>query len=164
MATIYNTALFQELKDGAKLQQLTDVVPSQLADKVVPVMEVNPKLVRVCDVIKRATTTTTGATTVYTIPAGIDFYLNSIILSNSTNVVNDGVAATARGTIEGVVVNLAEIGYQTLTARSDTITLSFPRPVKIDSGTTIQVTHTFTAGASVTSCLITGWQVENARA
>jgi hypothetical protein len=50
MAQIFNSELKKQLIDGAKLQTSKDVIPSQLADKVVPVMEVNPKLLKYCGI------------------------------------------------------------------------------------------------------------------
>ncbi len=41
-AIIYNSDVTKELRDGGKIS-LRDAIPNQLAEKVVPVMEVNPK-------------------------------------------------------------------------------------------------------------------------
>jgi hypothetical protein len=166
MAQIHNTDLTRELKEGGKLQQLRDVIPSQLADKVVPVMEVNPKLLRRTNIVKSiSSTASAGTTTIYSIPQGQTFYMTSAHISFTKDVVCD----VARGryaitcTIDGVSLSIPlEVSINTLTAESQSMALDFSHPIKVDAGTNIQVnSFTYAAGTSARCAGITGYLTSN---
>lgn len=150
MATIHNTDLTKELKDGGRLQQLKDVIPSQLADKVVPVMEVNPKLLRNLE-IRDATATNATSATILTTPAtGQDVYLIGASLSmikdaTATSTASRVVLATDAGSYS--ILNIAGL---TLTAQSETMTIALPRPIKLARNTTVTVRNSTNVG-NVTS-------------
>ena len=166
MATIYNSDLTKELILGGRLQVSRDIIPSQLAEKVVPVMEVNPKLLRVCYVVGGRNDSTTGLKTVYTTPSDRDFYLTSIHLSLIANAACDiatgGVNVTA--TVGGASKMIIGIPIITLTAQSGNQAITFDTPIKIDRNVAITVSGTFTAGVLVRTCTITGYFVDNSNA
>ena len=154
MATIYNSQLTKELTQGAKIQVSRDSIPTQLADKVVPVMEVNPKLLRRSNIVKTGTANNATTTTVYTIPTTQDFYLTSATLSMIKDVTATSVESTLTATVEGVDTKLMSIVGITLTVQDDQMTLSFPIPIKIDRGTNIRVTNsTNVANCKAIACI-----------
>lgn len=166
MAEIHNTDLLKELKDGAKLQQLKDIIPSQLAEKVVPVMEVNPKLFRNIDIVRQVPGTTTGSIIAYTTLTDRDFYLNFIVASYIKDVVCD--AATGRIIVEATIGGASReiIGFPiiNLTAQTAIIGISFPIPIKIDRGTSISMSGTYTAGVMSRTLSVGGFEVLNPKA
>lgn len=165
MATINNSSLSKELIDGAKIQISYDKVPNQLADKVVPVMEVNPKMLRRLNVLVSGNRSAASALTIYTTPAISDFYLTSITASFIKDVLNDhstGGASLVNATINGVVTGILQAPVITLTAQSGVLTLNLPYPIKIDNGTNIQIAGvTVGAGTFVRTATIAGYIVDN---
>lgn len=162
MAQIHNTELFKEIRDGIKLQQLSDVVPSQLADKVVPVMEVNPKLLRVMNIFREASKATTGvASNVYTTPAIAEFYLCGVTLAHQSDVVADNTDIRVTANIDGVSRVLIKIPKINITAKSDFVTVIFPMPIKIDKAASINYGSTFSVGVCTMTVSIFGYTVDN---
>lgn len=159
MAQIHNTDLFKELKDASKLQQLRDKIPNELAEKVIPVIEVNPKLLRRCNIVRSGSTSTTSVT-IYTTPSDRDFILSacSILMIKdaacdmATGVVNFNVV------IDGATQQITRIPTITLTAQTTELSLPLPIPVKLDRNSTITITRgATTAGNILLAGSITGY-------
>jgi hypothetical protein len=164
MAQIYNTDLSKELIKGASIQVNRDLVPSQLAEKVVPVMEVNPNLLRKANIYVGTGSAASGTSTVYTTPTNKDFYLIGISMA----LIKDATCDTATGkvTINGTPDGLAQleligIPIITLTAQSASISRDFIMPILLKRNTTINSTQTYTAGLSSRTFSIIGYVVEN---
>lgn len=164
MSNINNTELLIGMRDNAKVQN-TENIPSQLADKVVPVMEVNPMLLRRCNIVKGNVRTSTGVVTIYTTPTNKDFYLTSVCFGVS----KDAVCNVATGllnisiSVEGTTAytHLCNTPVITLTASSSIVSQSFPVPIKLDRNTTVSMASTFGAGVLVLAGNIAGYTVEN---
>lgn len=161
MAQIHNTDLFKELKDGGKIQQLHDVIPNQLAEKVVPVMEVNPKFFRRVNVV----ISSLSAGTIYTTPTDKDFYLTFAHMSAQT--VTAG-AATCTLAITPFEINAATIILNInlqptalIDTCHDVTTASFTPPILLKRGTVI--TSAATAGVNK-RFVIAGYTVDNINA
>ena len=161
MVQIHNTTLFKELREGTKVQQLRDTIPSQLAEKVVPVMEVNPKLLRRCNIVKRNTNLDSLNATVYTTPAAQDFYLVGATLSLIKDAGSASTATTLTVVIDGVTVAIFYIPSITLTAQQDSMTISLPIPLKLDRGSIINIANTSGAAIIRAGASIIGYTVEN---
>lgn len=150
MANINNSQLSKELIDGAKIQTSFDKIPTQLADKVVPVMEVNPKLLRCCNFIKEASCINATTTTIYTTPTNKDFFLTALHLSVIKDVTSTSTRSYVNAYVNGVVNSLITIAGITLTVQDQNCSISFPIPIKIDRGTAIALNNS-SATANVTS-------------
>jgi hypothetical protein len=163
MAQIYNTDLSKELIQGASIQVNRDLVPNQLAEKVVPVMEVNPKLLRTINVIKTGVSQVTGSVTIYTTPTNQDFFLTNI----DYNIIKDAVCDQATGTLSitgyvgGILIYLIRIPIITLTAQDKSIQIEFKNPIKLDRGTTLIMGATYTAGVMNRVANIFGYVTDN---
>lgn len=96
MAKIHSSDLNQEIRDGAKIQAL-EKAPSELAEKVVPVLETNPKLLKEIHICKSAFVGNTLSTTIYTTPSNKDFFLVGfdIALSQDATSINSAARLTA---------------------------------------------------------------------
>lgn len=142
MAIIYNSDLSKEVIAGAKIQTSRDVIPNQIADKVVPVMEVNPKLLRRINTFGAGTASNATSATVYTTPTDRDFFLTAAVFSMIKDATSTSTLSNLITTIDGASVNLIRIPGFTLTAQSGSISISFPQPIKIDRGVTIRLNNT----------------------
>lgn len=166
MAMIYNSDLSKELIEGAKIQTGKDNVPNQLAEKVVPVMEVNPKLLRRVNFLDvNSSGTSAAAVTVKAADANNEIFITHLIY----HVIKDAACDAATGdfvtacTINGAALNLTRIQNITLTAQDELISMCFVTPIKIDKNTTIRFTMpTFAAGVCRISLSVGGYKVYNA--
>lgn len=158
MPTIYNSDLSKELQIGASLQ-VSEGIPNQLAEKVVPVMEVNPKLTKTLDIVKYTNTSGTSNATIYTVPDQ-EFYLKGAQLSIIKNATSD-VATGSYGllaTINGVSTPILSLALLTLTAQEQSICISFINPIKVDKNTSILLASAAsTAGTMVRTGIIYGY-------
>jgi len=165
MPTIYNSDLSKELQQGASLQ-VSGGIPNQLAEKVVPVMEVNPKLLRRINIVKQISKTASGSSTIYTTPTDKDFYLCTALLSCSSDAANDGTNFYLQCIPDeiGQTTNLIHITKITLSAINQSLVEYFFNPIKIKRNSVIAISHTFTAGVANFSGSITGYTVDNPNA
>lgn len=149
MATIYNSDLTKELIEGAKIQIMRESVPNQIAEKVVPVMEVNPKLLRRTNVIINNNNSSTGSATIKVLPTGMNFYITAIslqVIKDAANDVADG-QVTITAPIDGLSSTLINLPVLTLTAQNIGAIISFTYPIRLDAGGTISlVSNAFAAG------------------
>lgn len=162
MAQIYNSDLTKELLDGAKIQINRENIPNQLAEKVVPVMEVNPKAFRKINIIK----TITGAGTVYTTPTDQDFFLCACDITCSNNVASKASSATLTITPKGdAAVVACAVQYHTtaiLDTNNQQIFNNFNNtPILLERGSAITFASTENA---VRRATIFGYLVYNTNA
>lgn len=136
MAQIYNSDLTKELVKGASIQQSKDQVPNQLAEKVVPVMEVNPRLLRSVNVIRHVAV----AGTMYTTPTDRDFYLTYANVSTSIASANNfygTITITPKGGAAVIVLSAVGCATALVTGASSTATANFDTPILLERGSTI---------------------------
>jgi len=154
---IYNSDLTKELREGAKIQSSADATPSKLGDTVVPVMETNPKLLRPCNNFASGSrTTTANGVTFYTVPAGKKLQINTVYISNMSDVTADNTSIFISVVDGSITSTILEIKKLSTTAFNFSTGLSFPKPLEFSSGTLVKITNIFTVGASTTAYSITG--------
>lgn len=162
MAKIYNTDLFKELKDGIKLQQVRDAIPTQLAEKIVPVMEVNPKLLRRINQVHHLSSTSSGSGAIFTTPKDRDFYFVGCSISVSSSATANSTSSSISLTPEfQQQTTIFIVNKQTLTAGSTVSNLFLPFPLKLSRNTSIQVSKSFTVGTESNSFTVYGYTVDN---
>lgn len=170
-AKIYNSNLTKELIDGARLQVSQGNIPGELAEKVVPTMETNPRLLKYTSFGITNAPSASSASTLAIVPAsanaGKDFYITSLSLSITKTATCD-VAQSVKGisaTISGQVVSLLSVAMETLTASSQQASIAYSVPVKIDRGTAINSqVFSFTAGTALRSWTVCGYYEDNVTA
>lgn len=166
MATNYNSELSKEFTEGGKIQISRDRIPTEFAEKVVPVMEVNPKFFRRINILSTSNKPTTGANTAYTTPTDRDFFLTNVQFS----LIKDSTCDQATGTVtltstqDGVSKTIVAIPVITLTAQSESIQVNFPYPIKLDRGVIVTTTATYTVGVMVRQTNLQGYTVDNINA
>jgi len=149
-----NTQVLEELRNAAKIQPGSrETFPSNLSGSIVPTIELNPKIVANADV-RRGIATDTTSTTILTTQTGVDTYITSVALS----VLKDAGATSTRSEVlatnsEGKSIQLLTIAGAAATAQSETISITFPHPIKLARGTTVTVANS--AGATYVSAAAT---------
>lgn len=162
MTTIYNSDLTKEIIQGAKIQTSLDTVPNKLASSVVPVMEVNPKLLREINLNKYGTASNSTSAILYTTPTDKDFYITSAQIS----LIKDATSTSTETYISCEMENgslgiLIDISTFTLTAQTAQNSISFPFPIKIKRGTNITINNTTNVANIRSSATITGYLIDN---
>jgi hypothetical protein len=163
-AKIYNSELTKEIVIGARLQSGTGGIPSELADKVIPTMEVNPRLLEICNIIKRGQAINALSATAYTTPTDKDFYLVGATISVIKDVTATSLYARLNVTVDGTIVSLMEIPGFTVTVQNQSLSISFAYPIKIDRNTTISAVNSTNVANVCTSVNIIGYVVDNINA
>lgn len=163
MATIYNSELSKEIIQGAKIELSRDNIPSQIAEKVVPVMEVNPKMLRRVNVMFDSNRTTSGTATFATLSSDKDFFLTGF----SVCIAKDAVCDTATGTagltiplVDGNNKYITSFSIITLTAQQFSESVEVKTPIPCKRGGTITMAGTFGAGVYIRSATIRGYYTE----
>lgn len=158
-AKIYNSNLTKEIIDGAKLQVQDGNIPSEIGNTVLPTMEVNPNLLRICNVVKMNSLNNALTETIYTTPSDKDFYICSASLTMNKDVTATTTNVNLTCTINGQSATLLRIATLATTADTNSISINPRFPIKIDRNTTISLTSATNvanvrAGASVIGFLI----------
>lgn len=163
-AKINNSDLTKALIDGARLHPARDRIPDEIADKVVPVIDVLPEHNRICNSVSSVSTVASGNVTVFTTPADKDFFLVAATLSGAKDATADdgtGNSFSLSSTINAVSRVLLEINGIALTALTGNQTISYSRPIKLDRNVTVLLGGAaFTVGAKTRFASIQGYTVE----
>jgi hypothetical protein len=158
MAYIYNSELTKNIIDGAKIAISREQIPNQLAEKVVPVMEVNPRLIRTADVCKSATLNNATTATILTTPTDMDFYLCSASISFIKDVTSTATTLNITFTDQyGVSQTALRAVCFTLTVQNGQNSISFPFPIKCARNTIIAITSDTNVANIRASASISGY-------
>jgi hypothetical protein len=140
MAEITNTTLLQDLQSIAKLRA-GDIGKFKLSKTIVPVLETNSILSKPCNIVRHASQDNGTSSTIYTTPSDMDFYL----VAASVSVAKDGTSPSTATKItivtEGASRDLLVIRGLASTVEHESLSISFPNPIKIDRNTVINVTN-----------------------
>ena len=162
---IYNSDLTRELREGARIQTATDATPTEIADKVVPVMEVNPKLLRVINYNQAGAATNATSTSIVTLPLDKDIFVTNASLSFQKDVTATTTFIRLNGVLEnGQTIVLLASGCLTLTVESHDLAISFPVPIKLKKGSSISVTASTNTGNFNAFASVSGYYVDNINA
>lgn len=169
MATIYNSDLTKELTDVAKLQVGKEIIPNQIAEKVVPVIDVNPKHARRVNIVKKATVSGINTSvSIYDVPADIDFFLTGFSLSFVNGATSQATLASLTLTPKemNVSTTIGAIGNITGVAGSVYAFNDFQScPIQLKRGSTLTlVTNGVNVGDALLNGVVYGYTVENGRA
>lgn len=163
-----NSNLTKEIIDVGKIQSSTDFTPSEFAEKILYVCDVNPKHSRITNIVRNSAPATSGTVTVYTTPsgAGQEFYLTSIQLGMTKDATCDAAIGSVQvtATIGGISRGLIGIPILTTTAQSHVISITYKDPIKIDSNVAIAVSGSYSLGLMARYVTLHGFQVDNAGA
>ena len=156
MAKINNQAVMQKLIDELKLYPGKDLIPSELADKILAVYQVNDQEVTVktptANVVRtNATQATNNSQTIYTTPATGKFYLTNASISAFIDGNGANMSAYLSVTVDGIAqkflyVRLSSGTTGTANIQSHELSNDFQNPILVDPATNITVTTDAVAG------------------
>jgi hypothetical protein len=156
----FNSEVTRELVRAGKLQgESTD----KILDTIQPTLELNPRITRRCEIVRGASRTTSGTSTIYTTPSDTDFYLTGISLNAAADVASDTVNFYASIVILGATRVIIELRKITLTAYAGSSCFTFPFPIKVDRNSSITFTINSTVGSSSLACSIVGYVDEGSK-
>jgi len=131
-----NTQVVNETRDALKLTT-NERIPNPI-----PVIEVNPKLVKNLKVLSGVATNATSST-LLTTPVNQDIYICGAQLSIIKDVTSTSTYSSIRFTDETeAVIALVAIPSLTLTAQTQSVAVTLTKPIKCKRGTTITITNT----------------------
>ena len=163
MAQIHNSDLTKELTEVAKLQIGRDIVPNQIADKIVPVIDVNPWHNKIAKPFSTLNSLINQLqSTAYTCSSVKDTYLTGVTLSmikDATSTATD-LRLTVVDEFGGTQALLRIAGF-TLTAQSVTITHTFPNPLKLKKGSSIMLLSDTNVANITMRSTIQGFEIDN---
>jgi len=161
MYNIQNSSTISEIRSSAGLS-ISEGFPQKLRDDVQAVINVNPKDYKYITRIATNQSSVSGNVTVATTSTVKDTYVHAISMTIAKNAACDiptGGYRLGFGTDAGV--QYIWIPVITLTASSDEKSISFPIPIKLVRGSTINIAGvTFAAGACSRSVEIFYTEVE----
>jgi len=157
MAKVTRSSILLEAQNLAGTQSAAEAIPNQMANVIQPTLELNP---RFANILRSDAGTVSGSRTLYTTPLDKDFYVTSAQLSNQRSVASDQTVVELTCYVGGAIRRILAIPNLATTAGEVSITISFPYPLKVDRGTNILHTCSFTAGASTRYAIITGFILE----
>ncbi|GAH83565.1 unnamed protein product, partial [marine sediment metagenome] len=143
MAVIQNSAIIQKLIDELELYPALDKVPTELAEKILPVFQVNSEQLTIqqtpANVVKHGMESSGGTSIVYTTPATGKFYLTNVLLEGACK--NAGATAYCElsVTIDGTVVEMIKLKVTTGGDYHGCSVINLNNPVLIDKATAINI-------------------------
>ena len=152
MAKINNQAVMQKLIDELKLYPGKDIIPTELAEKILPVFQINEQDVTVstekANVVKTAEVGFDGgvSNTIYTSPATGKFYLTGFIISGVNGASAAYNSAKINIDIDGATVPVGKIHLAPrITVAGDAVipyqvvSMTLNNPILIDQATTLDL-------------------------
>jgi len=163
MPQINNTELLLGMRNDAKVQNAENV-PTQLAEKVVPVMEVNPKLLKdsrsLLHISRSTTTPTTPGTLLTTLTK--PWYVTAVSLTYIADVAADNTQIRLRlFDSRGNTLDVPNFLKPTTTISYNSQTISFPSPIYLPKGAQIYLLNVFSAGTSNVLGEVIGYEIDN---
>jgi hypothetical protein len=143
MAYIDNSDTKKEINDAIRGNAVSNIAPTQLANQVIPVLDVNPKNFRIINVIKG----NSAAGTLYTTPTDQDFFLCALTLSASNKTASQDTIASITCFPKGETTarTLIQVNFSTsalIDVNHDSLSLTFEQPILLERGSIISLTAT----------------------
>lgn len=151
MAKIQNSEVISQMINGLWLDPARESVPSELAEKILPVYQVNPDIREKTKTRFSSTTATQTGLALFTSDATKKTYLTGASLNNMSNATADNTSIQLLCTVDGANTTILSLNKLSLTAQSKVVSASFNPPLRIDKNTAVRFANAFTVGASSTS-------------
>lgn len=142
---------------GQRLQRIFNFKGGAIVDEVntiiQPTIEIKPRP----DFIRGNASTTTGTGTIITLPTDKDFYLTGFTMTYQKGATCDNTSFVFSINVDGSARSLIDIRTLTLTASNQALNFEFTHPIKIDRGSSLTHTASFTVGSMNRSVIIRGY-------
>lgn len=140
-----SSELIREIQEATKIQTIGGL-PRVISNQIVPVIEVNPRVVKPTLIFSVATATSGVATLISANPKQ-DVYIKGITLA----IIKDAACDMASGRVniscsQNGSKDLIALPVLTLTAQSMATAQTFNPPIKIDRNTAVNINGTYAAG------------------
>jgi len=160
MAKINKQEVMQKLIDELQLYPGKDLIPSELADKILAVYQINAGEVSVktptATIVRGQQQNSNGTTTIYTTPSTGKFYLTNVVASIGSIVVpGDYMTCHINCTIDGAAQTVLRVMLTKSALGSPTAALALQNPILLDPGTVISITNS--TANSYSNCVIIGY-------
>lgn len=159
MVQIQNTDAISAIRNSARLS-ISEGFPQNLLPNVQAVIDMTPRKHHVCDIVKTASGSGSANNTIYTTPTDCDFYITAITLGVIKDASATSVDSYVTCVIGGVTSRMISIPGITLTAQSETMSISFPFPIKVDRGTSVVLTNSTNVAVIKSTACIIGYTVQ----
>jgi len=160
---INNSEIIKKVRELSGISALTGKLPSELAEKIIPVIEVNPELQRKVFIREsNLITTSAGSAVIFTTSAGRDFYLCGFSIKLSRDAACDLASIYLEWKDDDNVARDFTIPLVTLVAGStDIVTVNFEKPIKVKKSQQIGIfAGAKTAGVYGARGSIWGYEVD----
>lgn len=157
MAQIYNSQLTKELIEAVKIQTSHDKVPNEIADKVIPTVETNPRLLHNSEQIYFSTS---DSQNLLIVPTGKKFYITFAQITGATITAGtatiDITTPAATTSFIALVMPAATVAIDALHGNT---TQSFNFPIKLNAGDSLDTGAG--GGFASTAYVVGGYFVED---
>lgn len=161
MAKINRSEVIKELVDGCRLDAGREVIPTSLADKVLPTFETKPS--GIVNLINTTFIVSSGSATLVTTSSRKRTFLTGFSMSTMRTVVCDSfgtsIACNVKGRSSSSTMGRIQFDV-TPTKELGSITRDFSRPIELEPGTTVSVSQTFTVGKQYVTASVTLYEVD----
>ena len=155
MAKINNQSVMQKLIDELKLYPGVDTIPTELAEKVLAVYQINSEQITVkpptVNIVRHGRTNVAATVAMYTTPATGKFFLTNATICTCGKTANTSSEAKIDVVIGGTTYELitiqASLPTSSVSNAGQSQGLNFQNPILLDPGTVINV---ISSGASFT--------------
>ena len=146
MAKINNAQIIQKIVDELKLYPGKDLIPSELADKVLAVYQVNDQDVKVqtpkANIVRNTTFVGASAGVLYAVPATGKFFLTNVSISAGLVSASFNRTAYLSVFIDGVTQKILILHLDTgsggaVDGSLQTLSYNLQNPILVDAGTNI---------------------------
>lgn len=146
-----NTAVSEKIRNGLKINQATDEVPTQVAKTIVPVFEVNPD--KEIQIALGNISDSTTPTAIHTSHATKRTFIVGGLLTYSKDANNLGTMSRMLLIPKGKGnIDIIRMRHEPSTAGSSAQSLTLPYPIEIDKNSDIQIIN----GEATASVDLTG--------
>lgn len=156
---IQNSSTIKELRTAAGLS-ISEGFPQQLANQIIPVIDINPKHLRRATILGTLLNrNTTGSNITVLSAQSEEVFVTGFNISNQQDATSDNVLIVLQATIDGVLKRFYSRQKVTATAGLINENIQLSHAIKIDLGSTIGFTLAFTVGASISDVVVYGYKV-----
>jgi len=158
MTTIHNSKIQERILREAKIQLSVDSVPTQLAEKVVPVLISNP----VQEVfVKRGTASDSTSATIYTASTTKRTYLTGMLITLTKDDSNTGKLSNIGVTLKtGLFSFIGYIRYRPSNAAEYQQSVFFSEPLEIEPGSGVILNNQSATASIDTTGVIFGYETD----
>jgi len=154
MVKHYNYELPQQIADIFKIKG--EELPQNISDDINLIYDIRPQITD----INTSNAFNATSATILTTPSTVDYFLVGATLTVIKDATSQSVTSTIQANVNGTARSILVIGGLSLVPQSESISVMFPTPVKVERNTAITVTNSSNVANIRASAVIYGYRVE----